>query len=101
MEKEKRGPINFAPRVRNKQWLTSFLICVVAFAYQLLGLFEIVPSVSQDLIVQLISLGVNIAMGLGIVIDPTTEGIADSDRAMTYTKPYSSKDNTIPNEFIR
>ena len=24
---------------------------------------------------------------LGVVVDPTTEGLGDSDRAMTYTKP--------------
>ena len=26
---------------------------------------------------------------LGIVVDPTTEGVSDSDRAMTYDAPYS------------
>ncbi|MBP5725977.1 MAG: phage holin, partial [Clostridia bacterium] len=31
---------------------------------------------------------------LGIVVDPTTEGIQDSDRAMSYPEPWDDKEHT-------
>ena len=63
------------------------MIYIIAFAYQMLGLFDIVPPVNQDMVVQLTMIVLQLALGFGIVVDPTTEGISDSDRAMTYDRP--------------
>ncbi len=30
---------------------------------------------------------------LGVVVDPTTEGVSDSERAQSYTKPWTDKDD--------
>ena len=51
------------------------------------GMVGVVPAVSQDQITQLIGLVVNILVALGIVVDPTTSGVTDSQQAMTYDKP--------------
>lgn len=79
--------INWAVRFKNKTWLVAFIAMVVAFAYQILGMFGVVPTVSQDDIVQLGTLVVTILAGMGVVQDPTTTGIGDSDRALQYTEP--------------
>ena len=79
--------INWKVRLQNKTWLLAMLAAIVAFAYQLLGLLGVVPAVSQDQITQLIGLVVNILVALGIVVDPTTTGVADSTRALHYDKP--------------
>lgn len=79
--------INWKVRFKNKTWLLSFGVAVVAFIYQILGMFGVVPSVSQEMTVQAVTLVVNILAAIGIVVDPTTQGISDSDRAMTYTEP--------------
>ena len=79
--------INWQVRLRNKTWLLAMLAAIVAFAYQVLGLLDVVPAVSQDQITQLIGLLVNILVALGIVVDPTTAGVTDSTRAMQYDKP--------------
>ena len=79
--------INWKVRLQNKTWLLAMLAAIVAFVYQLLGLLEIVPAVSQDQVTQLIGLVINILVALGIVVDPTTTGVTDSSRAMHYDKP--------------
>ena len=79
--------INWKVRLKNKTWLLAMLAAIVAFAYQLLSLLEIVPAVSQDQVTQLVGLVINILVALGIVVDPTTTGVTDSQQAMTYDKP--------------
>ena len=79
--------INWKVRFKNKTWLISFLITILAFAYQILGMFDIVPPVTQDMITQLITIVVNMLAAIGVVVDPTTAGVGDSHRAMTYDSP--------------
>ena len=79
--------INWKVRLQNKTWLLAMLAAIVAFVYQLLSLLEIVPAVSEDQVTQLVGLVINILVALGIVVDPTTTGVTDSQQAMTYDKP--------------
>ena len=79
--------INWKVRFKNKTWLVSFLVTVLAFVYQILGMFDVVPPVTQDMVTQLITIIVNILAAVGIVIDPTTASFSDSNRAMTYNEP--------------
>lgn len=84
--------INWKARFKNKAFLVIFATTIVAFVYQMLGLFGIVPKVSEELIIELIGIIINLLVALGIVIDPTTEGISDSDRAMTYFTEYDERE---------
>ncbi len=79
--------INWKVRFKNKTWLITFLIAVLAFVYQILGMFDIVPPVTQDMATQLIAAVVNILVAIGVVIDPTTSGASDSQQALTYNEP--------------
>lgn len=79
--------INWKVRLQNKTWLLAMLAAIVAFVYQVLGLCGVVPSVSQDQITQLVGIVINILVALGIVVDPTTSGVTDSQQAMTYDRP--------------
>ena len=79
--------INWKVRFKNKTWLITFLIAVLAFIYQIFGLFDIVPAVTQDMATQLITIVVNILVAVGVVIDPTTAGASDSEQALKYDKP--------------
>lgn len=79
--------INWKVRFRNKTWLVSFLAVILAFVYQVLGMFDIVPAVSQDMATQLILAVVNILAAVGVVVDPTTAGASDSKQAMEYERP--------------
>lgn len=79
--------INWKVRLRNKTWLASLLALIVTFVYNLLAMLEIVPAVTEDWVMGIISTVLTLLTALGVLIDPTTQGIADSDRAMLYVEP--------------
>lgn len=79
--------INWKLRFRNKVTLTAILLGVVALIYQLLGLAGIVPTVSESQITQIAVMAVDLLVLLGVVVDPTTEGISDSAQALKYDNP--------------
>ena len=76
--------INLKARLKNKTFVLSASALVVSFVYQMLSAFDIVPKITENEISGLITMGVNFLAFLGVVVDPTTEGINDSERAMTY-----------------
>ena len=76
--------INWKVRLRNKTWLASVLALMVSFVYDLLAMADYVPPLSEDWLLSLIQTLLTLLTALGVVIDPTTDGAADSDRAMTY-----------------
>lgn len=76
--------INWNVRLHNRVWLTSLLAAVVAFLFDILRLFDLVPAVSQDAVMQALSAVLTLLTALGVIIDPTTPGAQDSDRALSY-----------------
>jgi phi LC3 family holin len=76
--------INIKARFKNKMFVLSASALVVSFIYQMLSAFDIVPKITENEITGLITMAVNILAFLGVLVDPTTEGFSDSDRAMTY-----------------
>lgn len=79
--------INWKVRLRNKTWLASMLALVISFVYDLLAMLEVVPAVSEDWVMNLALTVLTVLTMLGVVIDPTTQGVSDSDRAMLYDEP--------------
>ncbi len=76
--------INIKARLKNKTFLISVCTLLISFVYKLGAILEIVPSVSEVEILELLGVAVNVLAFLGVVVDPTTEGVSDSARAMTY-----------------
>ena len=79
--------INWKVRLRNKTWVASLLALVVTFVYNLLAMLEIAPTVTEDWVMGIISTVLTLLTALGVLIDPTTQGVQDSDRAMLYVEP--------------
>ena len=80
--------INWKVRFKNKVWLGSFLSLIVGFIYSMLALFDVFPQVTQNLVVQLLNQVLTFLGLIGVIVDPTTAGISDSDRAMGYEEPW-------------
>ena len=76
--------INWKVRFKNKAFVVSFVTVVVTFVYQILSLLGITPALSESVVMNLITTAINALVMLGVLVDPTTKGIKDSDRAMTY-----------------
>lgn len=84
--------INWKARFKNKAFVITFVTLIVAFVYQMLGVFNVVPSVSEETVVNIITIVVNFLAMIGVMVDPTTDGFNDSDRAMTY---YTENDERV------
>ncbi len=82
--------INWKVRFKNKVWLGSFLSLVIGFIYSLLALFDVFPAVTQNLVVQLLNQVLTFLGLIGVIVDPTTAGLEDSDRAMGYEEPWGA-----------
>lgn len=79
--------INWSLRFQNKVTLTALVLQVIAIVYAVLGMFNVVPAIGEDVITNLAYMVIELLVLLGIVVDPTTKGVSDSDRAQQYTKP--------------
>lgn len=80
--------LNWKVRFKNKVWLGSFISLIVGFVYSMLGLFNVYPAVTQNLVMQIINQLLTFLGLLGVIVDPTTAGFEDSNRAMTYEEPW-------------
>lgn len=87
--------MNWKLRFKNKATLIAIVAAAVAFVYQILGILHIVPPITEEQVMQILGIIINILVGLGILVDPTTAGIGDSARAMTYSEPGI---HTIPDD---
>lgn len=80
--------INWRVRFKNPTWLTMFISLIVGFVFNILRLFDIVPSFTQNQVMEIVSQVLTFLGLIGVLVDPTTEGIGDSKRAMQYDKPW-------------
>jgi phi LC3 family holin len=76
--------INIQARLQNKVFLISLSVLLISIIYKVLSLFGIAPSVDEHAILEVVSMVVDFLALLGVVVDPTTTGLNDSERAMTY-----------------
>lgn len=83
--------LNWKVRFKNKVWLGSFLSLLIGFAYSLLALFDVFPQVTESLVLQLLNQLLTFLGLIGVIVDPTTAGLEDSDRAMGYEEPWDDR----------
>ena len=81
--------INWKVRFKNKTWLRIFIAALLGLAYKAMATFGIAPKIEQQALMDLFDMLLGILLLLGVITDPTTKGIGDSDLAMTY-----GRDNT-------
>ncbi len=88
--------INLKVRLRNKTFVAASVVLIISFLYTLFSLFGFVPQVSEKRLTELAMMGVNALAFLGVLVDPTTRGINDSERAMQYlvARNYDSEEVT-------
>ena len=71
--------MDWKARLKNKTFVVSMLVTIVAFIYQVLGICGVTAPITQDEVTQVILILVNLLVGLGILVDPTTSGITDGE----------------------
>ena len=80
--------INWKVRFKNKTWLTMFVSLIVGFVYNILAAFDIFPSITEPMVTKLVGEVLTFLGLIGVLVDPTTSGLGDSNRAMQYDEPW-------------
>lgn len=80
--------INWKLRFQNKTTLVSIVTLVISIVYYALDLFKVIPPFPQEDVVKLATMVIDLLALIGVFVDPTTDGITDSKRAMSYDEPY-------------
>lgn len=79
--------INWKLRFKNKVTLTAIVLCGIALIYKVLGLFGIVPAIAENELVTVAGMAIDLLVLLGVIVDPTTDGMDDSAQVMNYRRP--------------
>ena len=79
--------INWKLRFQNKTVLCAIIAQLAAIVYVALGFFGIAPAVAENALVAFGYMVVELLVLLGVVTDPTTGGVGDSQQALGYEKP--------------
>lgn len=80
--------VNWKVRFKNKTWLTMFVSLIVGFVFNLLKMFDIVPVVTESFVMNIVGQVLTFLGLIGVLVDPTTAGISDSERALGYSEPW-------------
>ena len=79
--------INWKVRVKQPAFWIATIPVMITFAYSVLAFAGFTPSITQDTVQNLFIALVALLAQFGIIVDPTTKGVNDSDRAMNYDEP--------------
>lgn len=90
--------INWKVRIKNKAFWLAVIPAVALVAQAVAAVFGY--TIDLTTMVGKLQAVVNAVFALlvilGIVVDPTTDGIGDSERAMSYTQPWKDTAETQP-----
>jgi phi LC3 family holin len=78
--------INIPLRFKNKVTLLAIISLLVRIVIAVLALFAIKPPVSYDALMNVVKMSLDLLVLVGVITDPTTPGIGDSEKAMGYTE---------------
>lgn len=81
--------INWTVRLKNKLFWLTIIPAVLLLVQQVLALFGVSfdTTALTEALTAIVGTVFSILATVGIVVDPTTNGINDSDQALTYTEP--------------
>ena len=83
--------INWKVRFKNKVWLTTFISLIIGFIFNILKMFDVFPSITQNQIMEVVTQVLTFLGLFGVVVDPTTAGLGDSQRALQYDEPWKDE----------
>lgn len=84
--------INWKLRLTNKTTLLALCSAVVLFAVQVAAALGVELPVTQQQAMDVVTSVLAVLAAVGVVVDPTTEGVSDSTRAMLYERPASTSE---------
>ena len=85
--------INWKIRLMNKQFWLSLIPALALTAQAVAAVFgwEIDLTTAVGKLLTVVNTVFALLVVLGIVVDPTTEGVGDSERALNYNEPWTDE----------
>ena len=85
--------INWGVRIRNKAFWTALIPALALLAQAVAALFGFTIDLNTltGKLLGVVDAVFAVLVILGIVTDPTTKGVGDSSRALTYEQPWDDK----------
>jgi phi LC3 family holin len=84
--------INFLARAKNKYFWLALIPAIILLVQMVAALFgwQLDLSDLQGKLIAIVDALFGLLVVIGVINDPTTEGLKDSAQAMTYTEPKKS-----------
>ena len=81
--------INWTVRIKNKEFWVGFIPAVLLLIQTIAAPFgiELDFGVLGEQLLDIVNSVFVLLVLVGVVVDPTTKGISDSEQAMSYTEP--------------
>lgn len=79
--------LNLKVRMKHKTFLVALFALVMLLAQQLSAVLGVDVSIYNEQVTDLFNTVLSILVLLGVVVDPTTDGMSDSKKAMNYKVP--------------
>lgn len=81
--------INWQVRIKNKNFWLTFIPAVLLLIQVVAAVFGFTLDLGDlgNRLLDVVNAAFSVLVILGIVNDPTTEGVSDSEQALTYTEP--------------
>ena len=81
--------INWTVRIKNKNFWLAVIPAVLLLVQTVAAVFGYTLDLGDigNRLIAVINAVFGVLVVLGVVVDPTTAGVSDSNRAMNYTKP--------------
>jgi len=84
--------INWKVRLKSGPFWVGLVSLVLTLVYTLLSMAGIVPQFEQKQIMDIAVMLLQVLAFVGVVSDPTTKGLSDSEQALTYEKPRDGRE---------
>lgn len=87
--------INWTVRIKNKNFWISFIPALLLLVQVIAAVFGVTIDLGElgNKLLSVVNAAFGVLAIIGVVTDPTTKGISDSDQAMTYEKPKGGDNN--------
>ena len=81
--------VNWLVRIKNKAFWIAIIPASLLLVQLVASLFGYTLDLGElgDKLLEIVNTIFGVLAVLGVVVDPTTAGVSDSDQAMTYTEP--------------
>lgn len=81
--------INWQVRIKNKNFWLTFIPAVLLLIQVIAAVFGFTLDLGDlgNRLLDVVNAVFSVLVILGVVNDPTTEGVSDSEQALTYTEP--------------